>query len=640
MLILMKPTSLGALAVALLPVSLHAQEAQDDPVLVVTGTRAPDPVAADRIGSSITVLDAATLQRRQVRDVADVLRDVPGVAVGVAPGQTQVRMRGAEANHTLVFIDGIEVSDPYAGEFDFGTLVADEAARIEVLRGQQSAIYGSDAIGGVIHYITLSGREAPGSSARVEAGTQGTLNGALRLAGVAGAFDYALSATVDTTDGFPGARGGTRNLSDDNAAVSLKTNWLPADNTKLTAVIRYARTWADFNDADYDPASPTFGYQIDSPGSRYENEALYALLRGEVGLLDDSWKHALTAQIADTSRDGYGAFGRSYGSEGQRLKGSYETSLLLDGAGLRHRLTAAADFERERFRNTDPGGFAFTGRRQIENVGLVGQYELYLGDNASLGASLRRDWNDRFADTTTYRVQGSYELPGGTRLRAAAGSGVKNPSFYELFGYSDGRFIGNPDLKPEKSTGWEAGLDQSFIGGRASLGVTYFDSRLRDEIFTDYPAPDYLATPANRDTLSRQQGVEVSARAQLSPAWLVSGSYTWLDAEEDGTREVRRPSHTASAAVSWQAFAERGGITLVARYNGAARDLAFIDPSYIPVRVRLDDYLLVNLNADYAVSDGIDLFARAENLLDEDYEDVFSFPSPGRSFTAGIRARF
>ncbi|WP_341203851.1 TonB-dependent receptor [uncultured Sphingomonas sp.] len=642
--------SSAALAALLLPVAAFAQVApdpvpaqatDDDSAIVVTGIRSTvTPLRADQIGGSVTVLDADTLEQRQTRVVSDILRDVPGVAVSRIPGQTQVRLRGAEANHTLVLIDGIEVSDPYAGEFDFGTLIADEVARVEVLRGQQSAIYGSDAIGGVIQYITLTGREAPGISGRIEGGSFGTVNTAARIAGVSGTFDYALSGTLNTTDGSPNARGGTRDLGNDSGAVSFKSTWSPAPNARLTAVARYARTQADFNDSDSNPASKTFGYTIDTPGAHFINEAIYGLLRGELDLLDGKWTQALTGQIADTTRNGYGATARIYGDTGQRLKGSYESTLKLNQGALHHQLTVAVDVERERYRNTDPTGFAFTGRRQVDNVGIVGQYDLTLGEHAAFGASLRQDLNNRFQDTTTYRVQGSYRFDSGTRIRAAAGSGVKNPGFYELYGYSDGRFIGNPGLKPERSEGWEAGIEQSFDQGHVLIGATYFDSRLSDEIYTTYPAPTYVATPANRTTKSRQHGVEAFLNARIGTAWRIDAAYTYLHARENGVEEVRRPSHIASVALGWRAPHDRFGVTAVARYNGDTSDVAFTDPSYVPVTVRLHDYVLLNLNGDVKLTKHFALFGRIENLNNAHYEDVFSFTNPGRAVYGGVRARF
>lgn len=606
--------------------------------VIVSASRSSEPVAVETLGASVTLLDAEALENRQTRDVADILRDVPGVAIGAVPGQTQVRLRGAEANQTLVLIDGIEVSDPFAGEFDFSTLIADQSARIEVLRGPQSALYGSDAIGGVITYITASGREAPGASFRVEAGSFDTVNAAARVGGVTDRLDYAATGSLVSTDGTPNARGGERALGRDSGALSAKLGWSAADNLRFEALARYSALEADFNNSEQDTASPLFGFTVDSPGVRLENEAVYGLVRGALALLDGRWTHALSGQIASTERTGFEDDAVASGSRGRRLKGSYVTTLRLGEGSARHRLTGAIDAERERFRNTGP--FAFNGARSIGNIGLVAQYELFVGERASLSGAVRHDLNDAFADATTYRVQGSYRLTSSTRLRAAAGSGIKNPGFYELYGYVDGRFVGNPGLKPERSDSWEVGAEQSFAGDRVLVGGTYFDSRLNDEIFTTYPAPDYVATPDNRDTKSRQHGVELFARARLGEAWRIDAAYTYLRAREDGLREVRRPEDTASLAIDWRAPENRGGVTLVARYTGPSDDLAFTDPSYVPVRVRLDDFTLVNLNGEVALSPAVALFARVENLLDEAYEQVFSFTNPGRAAYAGLRARF
>ncbi len=618
---------------------LTADLAADPDAVVITGTRSNTPISVASSGSSITLLDPQAFEQRQVRSVSDILRDVPGVAVSRVAGQTQVRLRGSEANHVLVLIDGIEVSDPFQGEFDFGTLVADDQARVEVLRGQQSALYGSDAIGGVIQYITSTGREAPGVSARVEGGSFGTVNGAARVAGVSGDVDYALSGTIDSTDGRPNARRGSRDLSNDTGAVSFKSTWAPAANAKITAVGRYSRSEQQFNNAGDDATSPLFGYIVDTPGNHLVAQGTYGLVRGELDLLDGRWTNTLTGQFADTRRDNYSDAGRYYGEKGGRLKGSYESSLRLDGGVFRHQLTLALDLERESYRNTDPTGFAFTGLRHTNNVGLVGEYDLTIGEHAAFGAAIRRDENNRFRDSTTYRVQGSYGFDSGTRLHAAIGSGVKNPGYYELFGYVDGRFTGNGDLKPEKSVGWEAGVEQNALGGRLTAGATYFHSTLKEEIFTTYPPPAFIATPANSKDKSRQRGVEFYLNARLATAWRVDAAYTYLHAREAGSSEVRRPDHIASAALTWAAPENRASVTFVARYNGATDDTAFTDPSFVPVRVGLHGYLLLNLNGEFALSKRLSLFGRIENLADQHYEDVFSYTNPGRAAYAGVRVR-
>lgn len=618
---------------------------QDEDAAEAYPTAAPAPilVSASRAGTtplrdftgSVAVIATEQLEQRQVRDIADVLRDVPGVAVAGVPGQTQIRLRGSEANHVLVLVDGIEVSDPFAGEFDIGTLQADVGARLEVLRGPQSALYGPDAIGGVVAYQSASGRDVPGLAARLEGGTQGTVNGALRYGASGSGWDAALSGVVVSTDGQPNARGGTRDIGRDSYTLAGKGSVEVAAGLTLRAAGRFIRTEGRFNDQDFNPRSPTFGFVIDSPGTRFTNEALYGLVGARLEALGGDWTHDLSAQVADVTRDSFAGLGRTSGSEGDRFKVSYVSALeLAEG----HDITLAADYEQEGFRNTTPGGFAFTGRREIEQVGLVGEYR-YSGEAFDLSAALRHDINDLFRDATTFRIGAGYRITDTTRLRAAAGSGVKNPGFFELYGFVDGRFIGNAALRPEKSTGWEAGIDQE-IGADATLALTWFDSELEGEIFTTFPPPNFIATPANRTTESRQRGIEVSLAARLGRRWSLDAAYSYLDAEENGREEVRRPRHIASGALTWTAPGDAASATLVVRYNGRALDDAFTDPSFVPVRVTLGDYTLVNLNARVKLTERIGAFARVENLLGETYEQVFSFLSPGRSAVVGVEARF
>ena len=603
--------------------------------ILVSASRLRDRLYPEDYTGSALVITAEQLDQRQTRDIADVLRDVPGVAVAGVAGQTQIRLRGSEANHVLVLVDGIEVSDPFGGEFDIGTLQAEPGARVEVLRGPQSALYGSDAIGGVVAYESASGIDQAGFAARLEGGTQGTINGATRYGYVGQGWDAALSAVVVSTNGQPNARGGTRDIGRDSYTVSGKGAVDVTDTLTLRAAARFIRTEGQSNDSDFDPASPTFGFIIDSPGSRFTNEAIYALVGANLDTLEGRWTHDLSAQIADVTRETFGAFGQSSGSEGDRVKASYVSAFEIT---REHRVTFAADYEVEGFRNAFAGSGGFTGRREIEQVGLVGEYR-YGGNSFDFAAAIRHDINDLFQDATTFRVGAGYSLTETTRLRAAAGSGVKNPGFFELYGFVDGRFIGNAALRPEKSTGWEVGIDQQF-GRSTSLAVTWFDSELEGEIFTTFPPPNFIATPANRATTSRQRGVEVSLAARFGRAWSLDAAYSYLDAEENEVEEVRRPNHIASAALTWEAPGEAASATLVVRYNGQTPDVAFTDPSFVPVRVQLDDYTLVNFNARVKLTDTLGAFARVENLLGEEYEQVFSFVSPGRSAVVGVEATF
>lgn len=633
--------SYAALAAALVTMSLPALAAASSAEeIVVTASRAPGGLTRAQLGGSATLLQPLDLRLRQTRTVSDVLRDVPGISVsrlGGVGGQTQVRLRGSESNHTLVLIDGLEASDPFQGEFDFSALIADDVARIEVLRGQQSALYGSDAIGGVINYLTVSGTEAPGARGRIEAGSFGTTEGALRIAGADGALDYVISAGHRRTDGTPNSRFGSRDLGAENTALSGRLVYELSPNLKLRAIARYLKAEADVNDQDFAWGSPTYGYVIDSDDSS-AIEQLYGLVGADLDLMEGAWSHSLTLQSMDASRDGFSGGARDSGNEGNRVKLSYVSSYRFGMEGVFHNLTGAIDWKREKFRNSGPGlSPAQALERQIENTGLVAQYDLAIGDHIGFGAAMRYDENERFRNATTYRVHASYLFESGARLHAAGGSGIKAPGFYELFGFDPDGFIGNPDLKAERSHGWEAGIEQTFLDGRVRLDATYFDTRLEDEIYTDFSNWP-ISTAANRDTVSKQRGVEVSAEALIGGAWRVHAAWAWLDAEEGGQEEVRRPPHIGSLNLSYVDPSDAFSATLTVRYNGETLDNNFTSTG--GPRVTLPAFTLVNAGGDVRLNEGVRLFARIENLFDETYEEVYTYRAPGRAAFVGLRAEF
>lgn len=608
--------------------------------IVVTASRAPSGLTRAQLGGSVTLLQPLDLSLRQTRIVSDVLRDVPGISVsrlGGVGGQTQIRLRGSESNHTLVLIDGLEASDPFQGEFDFSALIADDLARIEVLRGQQSALYGSDAIGGVVNYLTVSGAEAPGVRGRIEGGSFGAYEGALRLAGADDRLDYVFSAGHRRSDGTPNSRFGSRDLGAENTALSGRLVYRAGPHLRLRALARYLKAEADVNDQDFAWGSPTYGYVIDSD-DRSGIEQLYGLVGADLDLMDGAWTHSLTLQGVDASRDGFSGGARDSGDEGSRVKLSYVTAWRFGDEAFSHTLTGAIDWKRERFRNSGPGlSPAQALERQIENTGLAAQYDLLVDGRFGFGAALRYDENERFRNATTWRVQASYRFEGGTRLHAAGGSGIKAPGFYELFGFDPDGFVGNPDLKAERSEGWEAGVEQTLLDGRVRLDATWFDSRLEDEIYTDFSNWP-ISTAANRDTTSTQRGVELSAEALIGEGWRIHAAWTLLDAKEDGVREVRRPAHIGSLNLAYVDPGDAFSATLSVRYNGAMTDNNFT-ASGGPV-VELAAFTLVNLGGEVRLSDSVRLFARVENLFDADYEEVYTYRAPGRAAFIGLRAGF
>ncbi|WP_372785940.1 TonB-dependent receptor plug domain-containing protein [Phenylobacterium sp.] len=619
--------------------------------LIVTATRSPDGIDEDKVASSLSVITAQDMELRQIRIVSDVLRDVPGVAVsrtGAIGGQTQVRIRGTEGNHVLTLIDGIKASDPFFGEFDYATLLADDVSRVEVLRGQQSALYGSDAIGGVINYITPTGAQDPGIRVRAEGGSMNTLGGAVRVGGVQGGLDYVLSAGYQSTDGYPVATVGTRDIGSTLKSVALKLAYPVGEHLKLRGVYRHTETDADVNGQDFGAT----GFVLDSPGSSTKADSTYGAAIADFSFLDNRWLTSLQVQGVDATRNNIDNFVRDGGDKGKRLKELISTSYKLSSGELTHTFTVAYDHERETYQNTNPAGpfNADTTRRSVNNDGYVGEYDLAVGDVAGVHGAVRYDKNDFFDNATTYRIEGFYRINEMVRVRAAAGSGIKGPSQTELFGFNAGAFpfVGNPNLKPERSEGWEVGADFALMQGQVRAGVTYFDSTLHDEIFSIFGAPAALcarpgqpppfscSTTGNEPTDSTQKGVELFGNAKLSEAFSLDVAYTYLDAKQNGVEEVRRPKNIASANLTWHAPGDKGSVTLTTRYNGEMTDEEFKNFSI----VKLKAFTLVNLSGSYKLTPHVELFARVENLLDEDYFEVVNFRTPGRAAYGGVRLRF
>jgi vitamin B12 transporter len=634
-------TSLIALTFSASAQSARADASEE---IVVTGA-SREAVKTDQSGSSVTVIAANDLAARQTRFIQDILRDVPGVAIsqaGPRSATTQLRLRGTEANHTLVIIDGIEVNDPFQGEYDFSALAADDVERVEVIRGQQSALYGSDAIGGVVNVVTARGNGPLNGGVRLEGGSFGTVSGLARFGYGDERYDVSGSYSYFDTDGTVTARKGREDDGFRNKTLRFKASAKLVDGLTVSLAARAVDSEGETDPQDFAfPSTPTQGLVIDGDDT-YAQEARYWRAAANLDLFEGMWRQQLEVQGTLVERQSFSDGFESFSPKGERLKFGYQSSFVFGEADREQRVTLAFDHEEETYLNRPVGGFvsAANDERKFKSNGYVAEYAGTFG-SLNLGAAVRHDDNDgRFDDATTYRVQASYGVADwGTRFRARYGTGVKNPTNFELFGFDPGSFIGNPDLKPELSEGWEIGFDQDILDGRALIAVTYFDTTLTDEIFTTFSFPDFISSPANRTTDSEQQGIEVELRARLTDELSVAAVYTWLDARENGVAEVRRPENSGSINLTYAFLEGRGRVNLGVQYNGETTDSEFINATPQSV-VMLDAYTLVNLAASYAVNDTVEVFARGENLLDETYESVFSYVAPGAAGYAGIKVSF
>ncbi len=597
-----------------------------------------EPAEAGKLGSAYTVITGKELEERQIRHAGDALRAVPGLSVSQSGGRgsfTQLRVRGAEANQVAVFIDGVEVNSLDSGEFDFATLLTADIERIEVLRGPQSGVYGGNALAGVINIITRKGKGPARVSASAETGSFNTRELTANASGGSERGYFSASGVTRKTDGYNIARGSGEDDGSEQTALFARGGLALTDNFRIDAIGRRQDNRTDIDqDVNFD------GLLDDARDEVNIREQTFGRITATLDLFDK----ALTQKIfAEYFEDDFASLSATFGNgfnESSRRKYGYQATYGFatpSFLGARHGLTGFIEHKDEAFQTSSSPGNTFT----REQTGVVGEYRGEFLDSLFVTANIRQDYNDAFEDALTYRATAAYLLKGtGTRLHASYGKGITNPTFFEQFGVFGG-FVGNPGLQPEESIGWDAGIEQTFFGGRAVLDVTYFRADLKDEIvfqtLTSFPDP-FTFTYVNAEGESERQGIEVQLTLKPVDGLTITGGYTYTDSTgPNGAREIRRPEHAASLNAAYTFADGRALLNLGLIYNGEMDDIVF---SFPQARVALDDYLLVNVSGSYRLDDNITLFARAENLLDEDYEEVFGFSAAPVGAYAGVKVTF
>lgn len=594
---------------------------------------------SSEVGSAVTVITGEQMQRQQVRFVQDVLRQVPGVSVnetGPTGQLTEVRIRGAEANQTQVVLDGMVVNDPAMGsQFDFSSLLATDIARVEVLRGPQSALYGSDAVGGVINIVTRKGQgtdlSKPEIVVRGEGGTYGTGDGSLTVSGANDRVNYLFGLSGITSQNVSAAAKWNGNPEDDsfrNGTAIAKVGADLSENFTLDAVVRRTQALTDLDGYDGGVGA------VDLVGYDVRLNQTFARAQGTLTLFDGHWQQVFGTGYTDQSNDYFqdDVYQSSYVGTTQRFdyqsNVNFETDALIDAS---HVVTLAAQRAIEEA-NGDTGYSTFD--HSIWSNTFTGQYQLGLIEKLFLTGSVQFGQNELFDNSTTYRATAAYLFDQtGTKVRSSIGSGVKNPTLFELYGYTN-TYQGNADLQPEKATGWDFGVDQQIWDGKVVLGATYFVQLISDLI------TGTGTTSINLPGTSRIQGVELSANAQVTKDLSLTATYTYTDGyDAEGNPLVRRPRNMASFVANYTFLEGKANVNASVAFNGAQWDYAYT-PTWTTYYTDLGAYTLVNLAGSYDINDHAQVFARVTNLLDEKYEQVWSYGSLGRAAYAGMKFRF
>ena len=607
--------------------------------LVVVATRTPQPL--DRIGQQVSVIDQADLQASQAMVISDLLAKTPGVGVdrnGGPGGVTSLRIRGAETDQTVLLIDGVKLNDPSAvgGGYNFANLLVGDIARIEVLRGAQSTLWGSQAIGGVVNIITAEPSAAFETSASFEAGSMATAYGRLGIGGKSERLAWRLAAGYLTTDGVSAFRRGREDDGYQNSGLSGRVKLVITDDISLDLRSTYSKgkTQAD----GFPP--PFYGFADDGEFGRTETLVGYAGLN--FVLADGRLKNRIAYGYTSTDSNFYdptqAVTPLTFQGLGRNRRWEYQGVLALPGEA---QATFGLESERATSRNAYPSSFDPSPVPDHARTGIDSVHAQVLGQVArglTLTLGARHDSHQTFGEHNQGQVAAAWKLNDGTTiLRASFAQGFKAPSLYQLSSP-----YGNTKLAPESADSWDAGVERHF--GQATVSATAFARRTNDQI--DFVSCTFGSTvPLCRpggigrfgyyDNVARAEthGVELVAGTKLGAVTL-DGNYTWTKARNDRTDKhlARRPEHMANVQASyvWENGATAG---LGLHYVGQSFDNAANTR-------RLKSYLLTDLRVSWPIRDALEIYGRVENAFDKSYETTSNYGSTGRGAYIGLRSKF
>ena len=654
------PISVSPASVTTAPKAKPTNQGAGD-ATVVSPTTQPTPT--DQSASSVTVITADQIEAQQLRTVPDALSAVPGLNVvqsGGPGGQTSVFLRGTNSNHVKVLIDGIDVSDPSNpnGSFDFGQLLTGDIARIEVLRGPQSGLYGSDAIGGVISITTKTGSGPPKITLSTEGGSFGTTNERASLSGSQANFNYVFniqhfqSASTPVTPSYDLAPGEQRNNDFyDNWTYSTKLGANVTDNLAVNLVGRYTESKLHFTNDDFVDFFPTsFAEPLQSTQLDHQfygrAETVWSPVAGFKNFFGVNYTNSWTWNFdpnADTGLPSPTVLPPTT-DLGTRLKFDYRGELQVAPGQL---LIVGAEDQNETLRTNSSSSFNafgdetfFTTNAERRNDAGWLELQSQLTKQFYLVSNVRYDVNEDFGDHTTFRVAPTYIVPEtDTKFKASYGTGFKAPSLEDLYVNFLPFFIANPNLKPEESSGWDAGFEQPIANDSFRFGSTYFRNDITDLIQTVTTPTPGVESLGNIDKATTF-GFENFAAWTVSKSLNLRADYTYTVAKDDITDQplLRRPKNKASLTATWKAT-DRLSLTSTLLYVGPWMDIARqAEPPFglTPV-TKAPGFATVNLAANYALRDDIALFGRIDNLFNKQYEDPLGFMRPGFGVFAGIR---
>ena len=646
----------------------HGEAVQQLEEVVVTATRTAEP--ADQIGSAVTVIMAEQMEQQKAHTVLDVLRSLSGVHVvrtGTLGKTTSLFLRGSNADHALIMLDGVQMNNSTLGAFEWTNLTVDNLSRIEIVRGPQSTLYGSDALGGVINIIIRKGSGKPKIQLHARASSQKVLTERATVGGGSNKVTYSVAASRTDSSGLLSVdtpiyrdppegeedvmvdryvEGDYGNDDYDNTTVSGRISYQFSEKVSLDSVGRFYRgaggipgrlvlspdgvVATDFDRNAHQTQNDGMGL-VSLNAKLLEN--LQSRLNLSVGVLSTAFE-----DLKDPNEEK--TFEVHSKINGNILTADWQNTLRVPvGDQIQNKIVFGAEIENQNAKNTDELKGTENFDESVTNFAIYAQERLSWANQFFLTVGTRLDHHSNFGTVLNPRITGAYLMPQtGTKFRASFGTGFRAPTFNDLFFPN----YGDPELEPEESTSFDLGIDQVLLDGKVGVGATYFQNEFDNLIAAELVDPENFVSKASNIESAETRGVEVNATLQPLDSLAVMGSYTYVDAKDTSDPNEakplrRRAKHTGRLQLNY-------ALPVGLAFN---LDTVFVGerPDRIPgVQTRallnLPSYTTINLAASYVLGESVSIFGKIANLTNENYQELVGYPTLGRQFIGGTSVTF
>ncbi len=610
--------------------------------VVVTATKTSTPLI--QLANSTTIIDSNDIKQRNKISLIDLLNEVPGLSITQSGGSgklSYVSLRGGNSNHTLVLIDGIEINTPSdpSNAYDFANILTDDIERIEILRGPQSILYGSDAVTGVINILTKKGNSKPTLHLNAEGGSLNSYRGNSSMLGSYNSFNYKFNYSRYQTDGISVANEKDGNAEKDKYRENFYSTRLGYNFSKdfsLDFLLNFTNTNSDLDQ--------TGGQGGDDPNYTSKSEELLSRIKADLQLFNGFWNQSFSFSFLRNLRkykDGIDILHPTTSSnalyDGNRLKTEWQNILSLSKDNI---IFLGIEYEEERakssyFSESQFGPYSSVFDKQKSSIyGIYLQDQIKFGNKLFASIGVRYDHNEKFGSQFSYRVAPAFFInQTNTKIKATIGNAFKAPSLYYLFDPT----YGNPNLNPEKNIGWDFGFEQYIYNDLLIIGLTYFSNDFKDLMTFD---DNFKVANISK---AESNGIETEISSKIFNKININLNYTFTETKnksdnptDKGKPLLRRPKHKIGFNTN---YSLNGNINfnLELVYYSKRYDIDF--STFPSQRVILQDYTLVNLSAIYELTNFISLSGRVENLFDKDYEEVLGYGIKGRIAYLGFKLK-